>query len=434
MNPQAVALAADSAVTLVQERIRGDLRERKHKIFTSANKIFTLSKYHPVGIMIYNNATCMGTPWETIIKMYRTKLGERQFKTISEYCEDFIKFVQTDGQFFKKKQEQMHVHSMVEMVYEYLRKEIRNKIKEIITRDCEIKMSEIHTQALKEIGKHYKLWKSEKYCPYSSTKDRKQFEDEYGELIKSIINSVFEKLPLSAKYKEQLYSIGLWIFTKFPESIDHSEITGIVITGFGKDEIYPCYCHFLISGVINRIITIRKLEGSKIGPGDHKAHVAPFAQTDMIHLFMRGILPEYKIAIDVGLERIAKEFPELLVDSIKKLNAQEKLKLKKRAKRISKNLFSNFISQVEALRDNLYSKPIVDIVGILPKDELALMAETLINLTSFKRRVSMEAETVGGPIDVAIISKTDGFIWIKRKHYFKSELNPYFFQKYFMSD
>ena len=66
MNPQAVALAADSAVTLVQERIRGDLRERKHKIFTSANKIFTLSKYHPVGIMIYNNATCMGTPWETI--------------------------------------------------------------------------------------------------------------------------------------------------------------------------------------------------------------------------------------------------------------------------------------------------------------------------------------------------------------------------------
>ena len=39
------------------------------------------------------------------------------------------------------------------------------------------------------------------------------------------------------------------------------------------------------------------------------------------------------------------------------------------------------------------------------------------------------AVTVGGEIDVAIISKGDGFIWKKRKHYFKSELNPHFFDK-----
>ena len=42
----------------------------------------------------------------------------------------------------------------------------------------------------------------------------------------------------------------------------------------------------------------------------------------------------------------------------------------------------------------------------------------------------MESETVGGPIDVAVISKGDGFIWIKRKHYFKAELNPQFFANY----
>jgi hypothetical protein len=43
----------------------------------------------------------------------------------------------------------------------------------------------------------------------------------------------------------------------------------------------------------------------------------------------------------------------------------------------------------------------------------------------------MDAETVGGPIDVAVISKGDGFIWIKRKHYFKPELNPHFFKNNF---
>ena len=45
MNKQAIALAADSAVTFQEET--------GHKIFPSASKIFTLSKYQPVGIMVY---------------------------------------------------------------------------------------------------------------------------------------------------------------------------------------------------------------------------------------------------------------------------------------------------------------------------------------------------------------------------------------------
>lgn len=59
------------------------------------------------------------------------------------------------------------------------------------------------------------------------------------------------------------------------------------------------------------------------------------------------------------------------------------------------------------------------------------MAETLINLTSFKRHVTHDAETVGGPIDVAVVSKGDGFIWIKRKHYFSKDLNLQFFANYY---
>jgi hypothetical protein len=62
----------------------------------------------------------------------------------------------------------------------------------------------------------------------------------------------------------------------------------------------------------------------------------------------------------------------------------------------------------------------------LPKDYLAVVAETMVNLTSFMRKVQMQLETVGGPIDIALISKKDGFVWIKRKHYFQIEYNPHF--------
>jgi hypothetical protein len=73
--------------------------------------------------------------------------------------------------------------------------------------------------------------------------------------------------------------------------------------------------------------------------------------------------------------------------------------------------------------------PILMTVNILPKDELGAMAEALVNLTSLKRRVTTDEESVGGPTDVALISKGDGFIWLKRKHYFRPELNADFFSK-----
>lgn len=78
--------------------------------------------------------------------------------------------------------------------------------------------------------------------------------------------------------------------------------------------------------------------------------------------------------------------------------------------------------------------PIVDNVSVLPKEELGAMAESLVNLTKFRLRVSPERETVSVPIDVALISKGDGFIWLKRKHYFQAELNPRIISEYSRSD
>lgn len=73
---------------------------------------------------------------------------------------------------------------------------------------------------------------------------------------------------------------------------------------------------------------------------------------------------------------------------------------------------------------------VTQMIEFLPKDELAYMAESLVNMTAFKRKVSNDAESVGGPIDVAIISKGDGFIWVKRKHYFSKELNSHYFNEF----
>jgi hypothetical protein len=83
---------------------------------------------------------------------------------------------------------------------------------------------------------------------------------------------------------------------------------------------------------------------------------------------------------------------------------------------------------METIRQESHTA-VEDMVEFMPKQDLADFAEALVNLSSLQRRVHSGFETVGGPIDVAVISKSEGFVWVKRKHYFGKDLNPRFFSR-----
>lgn len=93
LNKHAVAIAADSAVTM----------GNTHKVVNSANKIFTLSKYHPVAVMTYSSAAFMGVPWDIIIKGYREQLKKKSFANLEMYVSDFMKYLHKERFFCDKK-------------------------------------------------------------------------------------------------------------------------------------------------------------------------------------------------------------------------------------------------------------------------------------------------------------------------------------------
>ncbi len=91
----------------------------------------------------------------------------------------------------------------------------------------------------------------------------------------------------------------------------------------------------------------------------------------------------------------------------------------------------DFIEKSAEHKEKEFKHNVLNMVQFMPNQELATLAESLVDLTSLKRRMSAERETVGGDIDVAIISKSEGFVWIKRKHYFPADLNPRFFRRHY---
>lgn len=63
------------------------------------------------------------------------------------------------------------------------------------------------------------------------------------------------------------------------------------------------------------------------------------------------------------------------------------------------------------------------IESAMPIQDAIDLTEYLVDLTIKYSRFTPGAPTVGGAIEIAAISKHEGFKWIRRKHYYKPELN-----------
>src|SRR3954454_4936214 len=97
LNREAVVMAADSAATVEERGVT--------KIYHSENKLFMLSKYRPIGVMIYNNVHLCGVPWETIIKEYRKEIKDANFETLREYADSFLNYLRDNQYLFSPDQQ-----------------------------------------------------------------------------------------------------------------------------------------------------------------------------------------------------------------------------------------------------------------------------------------------------------------------------------------
>lgn len=422
MNKTAVALAADSAVTIEQDR--------GNKIFNTVNKLFALSKYQPVGIMIYGSANFMDVPWESIIKIYRAKLGKEKFSTLKEYTDNFLAFLTENTALFPESEQENHFFRTIAGYFVDIKNEIDSEVKIKLSADKKIAETLVKDIVKQTIKKHFDIWDKASRLSHIDANYDKSLVAKYGELINKARNEVFQQLPISEESFSELKTICTNIFSKDRFARNAS---GIVITGFGEEETFPSLVSFAIEAKINNILKYKK-ENDAVISFESSAYIIPFAQREMVDTFIQGVDPYYnKIITDYLSEYFAK-YPDYIMDSIKNNDTDRKQEFSKKLKEIGISILADFNKKLQDYTRTYHINPIINAVSFLPKDELAAMAESLVNLTSFKRKISLDAETVGGPIDVAVISKGDGFIWIKRKHYFKPELNPHFFANYFQEN
>lgn len=421
LNKQAVAIAADSAVTI------GGTNGKK--IFNSANKVFTLSKYHPVGVMIYNSASFMSTPWETIIKIYRKQLGDKSFLTLSEYKDDFIEYLKLKNFFSNHDDQRLHLHSFASTVINSVITEVIKEHQSLVQNPTEEnKIEVLNIISLRIEAYIAKFNTTSDFCSdfidYTLEECISFCDDKIAEVIHQLftINGYVISEELTNRIRELVH-----VYLKTKEAF--TAFTGLIFTGFGEDEIYPSLLPVNISLAIGNRLRFY-IDEEKVAQITNEANgiIAPFAQTDVISTILTGVDPTldttYLNNFEAAFTKYNRELLTIIGGTNRKLTALiTAIDVKK--------LVQEYAIKNQETKQTNYIDPLMNAVSNLSKEDLAEMAESLIYLTYLKRRITFAEESVGGPVDVVIISKGDGFIWIKRKRYFKPELNQHFFGNYF---
>ena len=419
MNQSAVTLAADSAMT-VRRWVNG---EQQTRYFKGSNKIFQISNHHPVGLMVYGAAGIQNVPWELIVKEFRSHLTNTSYPSLKDYAEALFDYIRQHPKFFPP------------------------------ARRVEIFINEVTNTGLAILTNM--ATRLNLSAPPANKDERKKVIDDYLNAEIAAISSIpIPKIfpqnadmnalaAYRAKVMESIATAITWakgtnrlhadraiddvlfgklsVLTLYRKYSMFLSTSGLVIAGFGAMDLYPGYheytCYgFLLDDFIfdeNSKETITLTQTSDI-----KA----FATTSMVDTFLLGfsqdvytqVMQQYVIGVKALLEVVKKE---LNIQTIENIDVHINNAVKAYQEAWTRAVVADHL------------RPLREVVASLPIDEMANLAETLIMLQSLKEKVTSPTESVGGPIDVAVITKHEGLIWIKRKHYFDPAKNPRYFER-----
>jgi hypothetical protein len=163
---------------------------------------------------------------------------------------------------------------------------------------------------------------------------------------------------------------------------------GIAFAGYGLNDIFPsyAYCKFTADNKMNPMLSIIEQKSESISI-NQCSFLGYYGQVDIIHGLITGMRHNYSIA-----------FISLLTQFLGETQTKN-------------DLLNALISyEYETL-----IKPAHERIAILQPLDLVQFCEELIFATYVGKFLNKEREKVGGPVDVALITREKGFQWIKNK-------------------
>jgi len=402
INKSAAVLAADSAVT-----ISGD---HGFKTYNSASKIAALSYDPPIGAVVYGDSEILGIPWESIKRMYSDEFrkGNHPKDTVADVADDFFTWIDSQADWlFRRLEERRAVESADQSLASVFAaveraQDVTPDDAAIAYVDAELRSSEVDPQAAQQRQETLRL-----------------FADIFDERM-----SVHQLRGSGLADSTWLHIGELAAETLRRRSLSEASIdsSGVAFAGIGSRQFHPELVVYNVRGVLNASVVRDKDPTKSTTEGASPARIVPLGQGEIVEAFLGGSQPKYQAVADQIIGRLGRYVTTLIINLLSSHGIDAAAHRNEMDIGISA-VINNALEQLEQKRKES-ARSIEDMIANLPTPELVAAAEALVSLSALRQRIGPDLETVGLPVDVAVASKIEGFVWVRRKRYFSLDLNP----------
>lgn len=391
INRNGIALAADSAGTFTGNKM----------FYNSMNKVFALSQLQPYGAITYGNTSVHNVSIDQILKEFTVYLKDKSICDFYEIESLFVSFINEKKEYYRfiGSENNFCTRLIKELVVDW-----GNKIKCVINEeDSKQKIVAI----LGELKSHV-----ENSLKVENFDVSEYIHDHYATYFDLTLGMVVPELKNYIEEKNVFWNLISKYFN-LPLQIETDNFIGLFFAGYGENDAFPKFIHLNIYTVING--QLKYLVKDKFDESNNGAKIVSLAQGDVIMTFCKGI-SEYFV------NYIPQKIDEIIRKKIETFESEYSQEQMQKIKESLSNCKNDIYSLIQTVSQEKNINPLLESVQLIPLPEMATLAENLINITSLKRTFSLDGnqQTVGGPTDVAIISKPDGFSWVKRKQVYKN--------------
>ena len=417
LNKRGVAIAADSAVTRTQDG--------KRKVTKNGNKMLRVSNAVPVSIMITGNANYICNPWDVIVRQYRRERGDIVHPTVEACVHDFFSYVASNDLFWNDSIVEEWVKEMLEGVFNSGCHNISWEDSEQDQNGNFVKPKTYLKSFLKQLRLLRTVSLKNGVCPQFKDYSIEQFRG----YVRHIVDQYFEELingdtyiPLISTFPREFLDtvredVESTLFAELTTRSEHDASATLVFSGYGAEQEYPSLVSTVVCEGFDHHVNYHIREEDIVCISDEKpVAVCPFAQRDVILAILRGQYREWARKVYRNLKKLMEDADENIFIPESEESDFE---------------FRSLLHEID-YSDLFYDKIDNKFRRLLDKNQrewektlmdydvksMAALAESLIDLTGFQRILTFQQEGVGGPVDVAVITKNDGFTWLNRKSWY----------------
>jgi len=418
LNKSGIALAADSAIS--------GLRGTGENVVTGnyGVKLLPLSNCRPVGVMYCGSEEVAGIDWVSATKQYREQLGDKAFGTLAEYGQDFTNYI--TGKLLTKELLAGFMYTVSDKLLHTFNWRVHETLFEHGHPDqvSATELKSIHLHCINELKEPW-------YKGKAASVLVKQ-EKDLCAAVRAAVEERTKGLHVDESIRDKLVSLCLFNALNIAPG---AEGNYCVVAGFGEDEQLPSALVFSPKSIVGGRLTIELTHRDQLNQRCDGI-IAPFAMEHETVCFFKGIHGKVLRELLDRAEDMATEgvLEWVIKPILEKVPPKSQAVIRETVERRLADIGVAFSKRLGEVIEDIalfnISRPLINAVRMMGPPEMATLAETLVNLEAVRLRMTNEAMVVGGPIDVAVITKGDGFVWIKHKEYFPAELNPQYFYNY----